>query len=380
MRILLFGGSFDPPHRGHIALLKAAIAALKPDRTRVLPAFHSPLKAPSRGLPGQRLALLRLALSEGLAAAERKGLGIDAFEIKRKRKSYTCEAVRRARRLHPGAEIHFLVGSDALETFHLWKKPEELRAACRFVVGLRPGYPALKRTTLPKMAVLPGLFPDISSTEIRKRLLCGESVGASLQPAVLRRIQSLGLYGAGIRRTLSRELKPGRLRHTLGVARAAAALAARHGLDVEKAALAGLLHDCARTLSLKRMARLVRRRKLRVPCLEDILRRRPGLLHSYLSEDAAQRRFGVFDREVLSAVRKHTLGALRMSALDRLLYTADACSGDRRFPEAARIRRIAQRSLEDGFREAVRTKLLYLLKDGNWIHPLGPALWNGMLG
>lgn len=365
MKLLLFGGSFDPPHRGHIALLKAAIRQVRPDKTLVLPSFHSPLKAPCRTSAKERLRLLRGVLP--------KGAEIDDFELKRRKKTFTYEALRRMKRLHPKAELLFLVGSDSLETFHLWRRPDELRRACRLVVGRRPGS---RRFPFKGALFLRGVFPDVSSTEVRSRLLCGEDTGDSLHPAVLRRIRALRLYGGDIHAVLSHELEPRRWRHTLGVAKTAAALARKHGLDVEQAALAGLLHDCGRIFPPKRMARLALRWKLRVPCLEGILRHRRSLLHSYISEEAARRRFGVPDRAVLSAVRKHTLGALRMSALDRLLYIADACSGDRRFPEAARIRRIAQRSLEDGFLETVRTKLLYIVKDGDWMHPLGPALWN----
>ncbi|MEK7656931.1 MAG: hypothetical protein AAB412_04190, partial [Elusimicrobiota bacterium] len=90
----------------------------------------------------------------------------------------------------------------------------------------------------------------------------------------------------------------------------------------------------------------------------------------------AERRFGVSDPEVLSAIRKHTLGDLDMSPLDLLLYVADASSSDRDFPEVDSIRRAAKKGLEAGFHEALRVKLAYVLKEGGWIHPLGPRLWN----
>lgn len=369
MRLLLFGGSFDPPHRAHRALLDAAMRELRPDRTLVLPAFRSPLKAPCRASPGQRLDLLRRALPGGVL--------IDAFELERARRTFTYEALRRMKRLYPGAELFFLVGSDSLETFHLWKRPQELRRACRFVVGRRPG---AKPPPFPGARFLRGTFPDVASTEVRTRLLCGLSVRGLLDERVERRVLELGLYGTDIHDALYRELKPARYRHTLAVARTALTLARRHGLDPERAALSGLLHDCGRVMSPKAMARYCRKHRLRAPAHSDILENRPSLLHAYVGADLARRRFGVEDPDILSAVRSHTLGAPRMSPLEKLIYAADACSDDREFPEAARIRRLAEKSLEEGFRETVRSKLQHVLQYGAWMHPLGPALWNASIG
>jgi len=368
VRLLLFGGSFDPPHRAHRALLDAAMRELQPDRTLVLPAFHSPLKAPCRASAKQRLDLLRRALPEG---AE-----IDGFELERGKKTFTYEALRRMKRLHPGAQLFFLMGSDSLETFRLWKRPDELRRACRFVIGRRPG---AKRLSFPGARFLRGTFPDVSSTEVRTRLLCAESVRGMLQEEVVRRVHKLGLYGGDIHAALYRELKAARYRHTLAVARTALRLAHLHGLDPEKAALAGLLHDCGRVMTPKAMVRYCRKFKVRAPDYEGILRSRPSLLHSYVGAELARRRFGVEDPEVLSAVRSHTLGALTMSPLEKLVYAADACSDDREFPEAARIRRLAEKSLEEGFRETVRAKLQHVLQYGAWMHPMGPSLWNAAL-
>ena len=103
------------------------------------------------------------------------------------------------------------------------------------------------------------------------------------------------------------------------------------------------------------------------------------LFHAYISEDVARRDYAIADPDVLSAIRKHTLGDLTMSALDRLIYTADACSDDRRFPEAVRIRRKARANLEDGFMETVRTKLSYVLRLDRWMHSSSIGLWNRLV-
>lgn len=377
MDILLFGGSFDPPHRGHLALLKAALKSLQPERTYVIPAFHSPLKPEARISGKDRFALVKAALEEGLDKKESREVRAHPFELERGRKTYTFETVRFFRRLHPGARVHFLVGSDSLEGFSRWKRTLELCRTCRFIVGRRPGTEgSADGCHLPPVTLLPGLFPDISSTELRARLLAADDVKDHVPVSVLRVIRSKGLYGGAIRSALSGMLKPGRYRHTLCVAQRARRLARRSGLDEEKAALAGLLHDCGKSLTSGRMVSLLRRRRTGVSAFAETARRSPGLLHAHASALLAEERFGVSDPEVLSAIRKHTLGDPSMSPLDLLLYVADASSADRVFPEADSIRRAAKNGLEAGFREALRVKLAYALKVGGWIHPMGPLLWN----
>jgi len=112
---------------------------------------------------------------------------------------------------------------------------------------------------------------------------------------------------------------------------------------------------------------------------EETARQKPLLLHGHIGEDLARRRFAVSDPEVLSAIRNHALGSARMSALDRLIYTADACSADRDFPQARLIRRAALADLAEGYREAVRRKIEHILETGRWLHPSGALAWNAAL-
>lgn len=366
MRILLYGGSFDPPHAGHASLLAAAIARLRPDAAYVVPALRSPGKAAPEASAADRLAMAR-------AAFRGPRVRVDAFELRRARPTYTYELIRHMRARHPGAELWALAGSDAFASIGSWRRPRELTRACRWAVGRRPGA-ALR--TRPGALILPGTFPDVSSSGLRARLLAGEGVSGSVPAAVRAVIGRRRLYGGALRARLARGLAPERWRHTLAVAAMARELAQRHGLDAEKAALAGLLHDCGRALPVSEMVR--RAPSLGVPFAREIARRQPVLLHAFFSERLARRVHGVRDREVLSAVGRHTFGAARMAPLERLLYVADACSRDRSFPEAASIRRAAQDDLGEALREAVRVKLACALREGYWIHPSGVALWNGL--
>lgn len=378
MKVLIYGGSFDPPHREHLRMLAAALRSAKPERAYVVPARRSPLKPGCRASGSDRLAMLGAALNAAFPPSLSRRVSISTFELKKDRPSCTYQTLRHFHRLYPRAELRFLAGSDSLLDFAHWKRPRELRALARFLIARRPGARIRRRGLQPRFDLLPGVFRDVSSTTVRAGLLAGEHP-TGISTAVLRYIRSRRLYGLDMQHRLSKELGPSRFRHTMSVARCALDLARRHGMDPERAALAGLLHDCGRAVPVARMAGYARRRRLRVPDCEAVARRHPLLLHSFLSADRARRVYGVRDEAVLGAIRAHTLGSGRMGALERLIYTADLCSDDRSFPEAAGVRRAARTGLNEGYREAVRVKLADVLRRRAWMHPSAPAVWNGAL-
>jgi nicotinate-nucleotide adenylyltransferase len=374
MRVLVFGGSFDPPHRGHAALLTAAAARVEPDRILVVPAFHAPLKdeAPAASAE-ERLALVRLGLISQLPARWRKRALLDASEARGGRLAFTVETLTRLREEYPAAELHFVCGQDAAASFPKWRDPARLRRLATWWYGARPAAaekpPAFFRR-------LPGSFPDISSTELRVALALGQDCSRDIRPGELARIEARGAYGTGLLKRLKTTLKPGRYEHTLNVAALADALARRHGEDAPKARLAGLLHDAGRRFPPPLMAEYALKRRLRVPERELTAALEPMLLHAHISEDLARREFGVADEAVLSAIRKHTLGDPRMSPLDKVLYVADACSADRRHPGAAKTRALAFDDLDAAFERCLADKLHHAIARRAWLHPLTIELWN----
>lgn len=172
-------------------------------------------------------------------------------------------------------------------------------------------------------------------------------------------------------------LSPNRYAHVRAVARWAEALARRYGESPARARLAGLLHDCGKEIPGPTQAALVKKWRLPVPGREFILKSgHLGLFHAHVSAAVAEREYGVKDKAVLSAVRAHTLGAEKMSALDRILYIADFSSSDRTYPAAAQVRAAARRDLGMAFRETLRWKLQYVLMRGGAVHPMAVDLWN----
>ncbi len=312
-RILVFGGSFDPPHRGHEAILKAAIKKIKPDQVVVVPAYQSPWKKMAGANAKERVQMARLAFPFAR---------VDEGEIRLGRRVYTVETLERIARENPGAELHFALGSDLSARFSEWKNPKRLKTLAHWWAALRP---AEKRASPDFFRKIPGAMPKISSSDLRARLLMGENVSGLLSPKILSFIRSRGLYGTGIIPELKKTLKASRFFHTLSVASLARRLAPVWGVDSQYAALAGLLHDAGRSVPVAKMPSYATRRALKIPLLKEIAARQPVLLHAYISEDLALKKFGVQDPEILSAIRNHTLAVDQMGLLERLIYVADTC-------------------------------------------------------
>jgi nicotinate-nucleotide adenylyltransferase len=362
---MIFGGSFDPPHKGHAALLKAAAKQLRPDRILIVPAWQAPLKGRPSASASERLKLLRLAFP---------GARLELSEMKSRKKVYTIDTVRALKKRWPKAELHFIVGSDSASNFSRWKNHRQLLSLCRFWSARRPGSP---RATPRGFSIVSQPMPSVSSTEIRARLMRGKSVKGLVAKPVARRILKKGLYWSGLTRELERRLKPARFEHTLRVAELAETLAARHGLDAGKARLAGLLHDLGRSIPVPEMPSFARKHGVKIPALAQIERNSPMLAHAHLSEYLAQK-IGAEDPEILSAVRKHTLGDAVMNPLDRLLFVADACSADRDYPGVKNLRRLAAKNLDAAFAAVVKNKLGHVKKEGLWMHPNARNLWNSL--
>jgi nicotinate-nucleotide adenylyltransferase len=374
-RTLVYGGSFDPPHRGHLALLTAAAERVRPDRILVIPAWHARLKNAAPTAPAkERRKLAVLGLIEPLPKEWRRRARLDESELKAGRTVPTLETLRRLKKARPKDELHFVVGQDSARSFSRWLGAKTLAGLATWWYGARPGnggrIPAHFRR-------LPGRFPDVSSTELRSALALGRPAPLLL-PAVSERIARRGLYGASLLETLRRSLKPGRFEHTLNVAALAEQLAAKHGLDGQKARTAGLLHDLGRRFPPHELAAYARRRRLPAPRRAALIAREPMLLHAYASADIAKRELGVTDPEILSAVSKHTLGARKMSPLDKVVYVADACSADRTHPGVAATRRLALRDLDGALRRCVKDKLDHARAREAWIHPATLSLWNSL--
>ncbi len=200
-RIALFGGSFDPIHRGHAEVARAATEQIQAEKLIFIPAKCSPLKRLSPHASDEdRLNMVTLATA-GDTAFE-----VSDCELRRPAPSFTLDTVRLFQhRCGPDAAIYWLLGADSVKDLVHWYKIEELIDECNLTTMLRAGYAppdfdrfeplwGERRIAKLKQNVVQTPLIDVSSTEVRRRLASREDVGAMLHPDVIRYIREHRLY------------------------------------------------------------------------------------------------------------------------------------------------------------------------------------------
>ncbi len=165
-----------------------------------------------------------------------------------------------------------------------------------------------------------------------------------------------------IRKALKKELDKNRYEHTKGVMYTAGCLAMSYGYSVEKAMLAGLLHDCAKCIPNDEKIALCEQRNI---IITNVEREHPYLLHAKLGANLAEERYGVSDPEILHAIKVHTTGEADMSLLDKIIYIADYIEPNRnKAPNLTEVRKLAFHDLDACMAQILFDTLNYL-SDGN---------------
>jgi len=169
------------------------------------------------------------------------------------------------------------------------------------------------------------------------------------------------------RALLETKLKPSRYQHSLGVAEVAAEIAARFGLDVEQARLAGLLHDCAREYKNEELIAEAERRGISAGPIE---RQMPLLLHAPVGACRVKEIYDVQDSDICQAIAYHTVGGPAMTELDKLIYFADMIEPLRDYPGVEVLRKAAKElSLDEMFLLGLEQSLSFVLDKGGLVHP-----------
>lgn len=186
MRLGVLGGTFDPPHVGHLLAASDAFEALALDRLLFIPAAAHPFKGDSVGAtPQQRLQMLALLI------ANDGRFGIDTIEIERPGLSYTVDTLTDLARRYPDAQRFFLIGEDLVDQVATWRAPERLPELAEIVVLARGVTPVTAPTHFRRLATR---RVDVSSTEIRARARADLSLHGFVPDPVAAYIRDAGLY------------------------------------------------------------------------------------------------------------------------------------------------------------------------------------------
>jgi len=384
MKIGVYGGTFNPPHLGHITAAKAVFEMLGLDLLLLIPAGVPPHKQMPEGSPtaDQRLEMTRLA-------GEQLGLGnqvrILDLELKREGRSFTADTLEELKKQYPEDELWLLMGTDMFLTLQAWRSPEKILSLAGiaafgrteadseelFAVQreyLSRTYPQARIFTL----TIPGVV-DISSTELRERLAKGNG-SEFLAPVVYGYVLREGLYrtGADMKNLTLEQLRPvalsylkhRRIPHVLGTEQEAIRLAQRYGADVEKARRAALLHDCTKKLEMEEQMALCEKYGMELDELEQVALK---LLHSKTGAAIARDVFGV-DDEIYSAIYYHTTGRANMTLLEKIIYLADYIEPTRDFPDVDVLRKACYEDLDRGLLLGLEMSIEEMQRMGNPVH------------
>lgn len=368
MKIGIYGGTFNPPHLGHMDSAQAAMALLGLDKLLFIPALQPPHKElpPDTASAEERFAMAAY-MADGLTLGldpSRAGdvMALD-LELRRAGKSYTADTLAELHAQFPDAELWLLLGTDMFLSIQQWHEPEKimsLAGVAAFSRGpenmeavFRVQGDFLRRTFGARVCTvaLPHIT-DIASTQLRP-MLAGGGGGEYLWPQVYGYILRHKLYGVDrdlknlnykdLRAASYSMVKAKRVPHIRGTEMAAMRLAERWGADVEKARRAAILHDCTKYEGMEKQLALCRRYGVE---LDELEREAVKLLHSKTGAWIARDVFGA-DDDIFSAIYWHTTGKADMTVLEKILYLADYMEPTRNFPGVERLRALSEESLDE---------------------------------
>lgn len=195
-RIGIFGGSFDPPHLGHLVIAEVARRTLKLDVVYLVPTYQPPHKS------GRHVSTARDRLTmTKLSVRGNSSLRVSDMEIRRRGVSYTVDTVKAFHRKFPAAELFLIVGSDSLRQFHSWKDPKEILTLASLAVYRRPQRGSKRSiTSSTKLVWIKGPLMDLASSDIRQRLVESKAIDEMVRENVLAFIIRKRLYQNSIQK------------------------------------------------------------------------------------------------------------------------------------------------------------------------------------
>ncbi len=371
----IFGGTFNPPHLGHVRAAAAAVQELALDRILIIPTATPPHKPMA---VGSASAQDRLEMTH-LAFADHPRAQVLDLELRRPGKSYTSQTLRQLAAQYPEATLYLLMGTDMFLSLDSWHEPEVICALsipvclCRSTEDVKDRLEEQARALRAAFGCEPVLLNNpvtqLSSTTVRRFLALG--AGEDLLPRQVHQyIRSRSLYGTGdclrslpfarLQEQALRRYDEVRVPHALGVVQEAEQLAVRWGADPEQARRAAILHDVTKALRGAEQLQLSQAYGIvNTPFDRD----HPSLLHAITGAHAAGALFGE-SPEVCGAVRWHTTGRPGMTKLEKIIYLADMTEPGRSFAGLDEIRLAARQDLNLALTLAMQSSIRDLARRG----------------
>lgn len=331
MKIAIFGGSFNPVHKGHLAMASYAVKELKLDKLFFVPAYKSPFKTKIKYVDAEhRINMLNLCLSEKCEVSK--------FETNRKSTSYTIDTVRYFRQKFPKAEIYLLIGSDNVYKLNKWKQINEIASKVKITVFKREGSFSKINIKRYNCLLMDNQIYNYASSDFRHGIL-------SNAPAeVIKYISSNYLY---IPELITNMLDVKRYKHSISVGSYAAQYAKVIGIDPKKAWATGCLHDITKTWPNEKHRKYLKAKGIDPSLIQDFE------LHSLTGFYWIRDEYKLNDPEVLNAVLRHTSLAPELSKMDKVIFAADKLCEGRKHPGIQKDRALILNDFDAGFKKVV---------------------------
>ena len=355
MRIGIYGGTFSPPHIGHIRSANAAAGELRLDLLIIVPAGIPLHKTLPVGTPPADIRYLMACL----AFAGTQNVIVSDVEAGNPEPTYSIDTVLSIAREYPGADLFLMVGTDMYITLDSWKDSDILIEAVTPAVFSR-GPADLKKIVSYsrslmeryniKTEIIQNDVVEISSSQLREMLPRRKGV-RYINDTTYSYIIKERLYGAKpdwdwLRAKAYSMLSPERIPHVAGCEEESLRLAERWGVDPDDAREAAILHDITKKLSFDENIKVLEEHGVCVGTLEHAGEK---LLHSKTGAMLARSVFGVSDG-VADAIMWHTTGRAGMSALEKVIYLADYIEPERDFAGVGALRELAYSDIDDAMK------------------------------
>lgn len=329
MKIGLFGGSFDPIHKGHIAIAKSAIQDLDLDKLIFIPTHLNPFKTKLPTASIHRINMIKLCLEEKME--------ISTFEVDRKGKSYTFETVKYFKNKFPNDELFLIIGSDNLLKLHKWEHIDFIASNTKMCVYRRTNNINKINIKRFNMKLIKNELYPASSTNYR----AGDI--SCVTNLVQQYIGKNKLY---IESLVNSSASYWRVKHMHYAGEFARKLAKAHNFDIQKAYIAAIFHDIAKEWDEDKSRKFIKR-------YYGAIDAKPHEYHQLCGAAWAKYIYQVDDEEIVQAIKKHTTMALELSWLDKCVIIADKICRGRRYAGIEKVRKLVMEDFEAGFKVVV---------------------------
>ena len=353
MKIGIYGGSFNPIHKGHIKVAEYAIENLKLDKLFFVPAYKSPFKAKNKYAPAEdRVEMINKVKPDKSE--------VSLFEVNRKNVSYTIDTVRYFKQKYPNDELYLIIGSDNVYKLNKWRNIEEISELVNIVIFKRSGEFSKMNIKKYNCTLLNNELFDYASSWFRKGYM------HNVDEEVMKIISKKYLYVTDI---LKNMVDAKRHKHSIATGDLAAKYAKVLGENPKDAWFVGTMHDITKGMDKKWHREYLRSKGVDETQLKDYQ------LHSLTGYYWLKDEYKLQDEYLLNSIKVHTGLSMKLSNMDKIVYAADKLSEGRKFPGIQAIRDMMFKDFDKGFRMIVNVTMKHIQEGRGKLSPEQEAIY-----